>query len=61
MLIRKCRDTIQAESLPIESMEFRSHTSPVALVEIKLPLSEYGTNRLLRFILNVIQDLNALP
>ena len=57
----KYRNSMEARSLPIVSVNFRPVISPVAHVDIH-PLScEYGINTLLRVILNDTQDLNALP
>ncbi|CAL1268282.1 unnamed protein product [Larinioides sclopetarius] len=48
MLTSKCRNSIEARSLPMESVDYRSVISPVAMVDIK-PLScEYAVNGLLR-------------
>lgn len=55
------RNSIEAESLQIESADYCFVISLVALVKVQ-PLSfELDINELLRVILNGMQDLNAFP
>ncbi|GFX59680.1 hypothetical protein TNCV_3754451 [Trichonephila clavipes] len=58
MLTSECRNSIQAEFLPISCVDYCSVISPFALVEIQL-LYEYGINGVLRGILNGMQNLHA--
>ena len=59
MHTNKCRNSIQAESLPIESVDYRSAISSIALVNIHLPSCKYGIKGFLSVILNDMLDLNA--
>ena len=58
MCTNKRPNSIDAGSLRIERVDYRFMILPVSLFDIH-PLScEYGINRLLRIILNGMQELN---
>lgn len=57
----KNSNSIYAESLTIEIVDYRSVISPIAKVEIQQLLCEYGISTFLWVILEGKQDGNALP